>query len=60
MRGGTRTGAGRKPSPAGAKVMIPWRIDPRLIERIRWAAAVRGIQPATFLEQIIARNAPSV
>jgi hypothetical protein len=40
--------------------MIPWRIDPRLIERIRWAAAVRGIQPATFLEQIISRNAPSV
>jgi predicted DNA binding CopG/RHH family protein len=58
--GGKRKGAGRRPSPQGARVMIPWRVSPRLVERLRWQAAKQGLQPSELLSSIIDRNAPPV
>jgi len=51
---------GRKPSPVGVRVMIPWRVSPRLVERLRWQAAKQGLQPSELLSRIIERNAPPV
>lgn len=51
---------GRRPSPSGAKVMIPWRISPRLIERLRWAALKQNVQPSTLLARLIERNTSAV
>jgi hypothetical protein len=40
--------------------MIPWRISPRLVERLRWAAMKQGVQPSTLLARIIERNTSPV
>jgi|APGre2960657373_1045057.scaffolds.fasta_scaffold08645_8 hypothetical protein len=55
-----RNGIGRRPSQSGPKVMIPWRVSPRLIERLRWQAAKQAVQPSELLSRIIERNAPPV
>jgi predicted DNA binding CopG/RHH family protein len=55
-----RNSIGRRPSQSGPKVMIPWRVSPRLVERLRWQAAKQGLQPSKLLSQIIERNAPPV
>lgn len=57
--GGKRKGAGRRPSPQGARVMIPWRVSPRLIERVRWRAIVEGITPAEIISNLIERYVPN-
>ncbi len=49
-----------RPATGTAKVMIPWRISPRLVERLRWAAMKQGVQPSTLLARIIERNTSPV
>jgi hypothetical protein len=51
---------GRRPVQGGVKVMIPWRVSPRLIERLKWQALRKQTTPAQLLADIIARNCPPV
>ena len=51
---------GRRPVQGGAKVMIPWRVSPRLIERLKWQALRKQTTPAQLLADVISRNCPPV